>query len=81
FIAAVPALMTPVIIIGGMTFGWFTPTEAAIAACAWALKLGAFLYRSLSWKQLYKVTLDTVETTAGVLLIVAAASLFGWVLT
>ncbi|MFX5747677.1 TRAP transporter large permease subunit, partial [Acinetobacter baumannii] len=41
----------------------------------------AFLYRSLSWKQLYKVTLDTIETTAGVLLIVAAASLFGWVLT
>ncbi|QCI65905.1 TRAP transporter large permease [Phreatobacter stygius] len=81
FIAAVPALMTPVIIIGGMAFGWFTPTEAAIAACAWALMLGAFLYRSLSWKQLYKVTLDTVETTAGVLLIVAAASLFGWVLT
>ncbi|WP_163591071.1 TRAP transporter large permease subunit, partial [Klebsiella variicola] len=35
FIAAVPALMTPGIIIGGMTFGWFTPTEAAIAACAW----------------------------------------------
>ncbi|MGL4287131.1 MAG: TRAP transporter large permease [Phreatobacter sp.] len=81
FIAAVPALLTPVIIIGGMTFGWFTPTEAAIAACAWALMLGAFLYRSLSWKQLYKVTLDTIETTAGVLLIVAAASLFGWVLT
>jgi tripartite ATP-independent transporter DctM subunit len=66
---------------GGMTFGWFTPTEAAIAACAWAMILGVFLYRSLSFKQFYKVTLDTVETTAGVLLIVGAASLFGWVLT
>jgi tripartite ATP-independent transporter DctM subunit len=43
--------------------------------------LGVFLYRSLSFKQFYKVTLDTVETTAGVLLIVGAASLFGWVLT
>src|SRR3978361_1757185 len=43
FIAALPALMTPVIIVGGMTFGWFTPTEAAIAACAWALMLGIFL--------------------------------------
>ena len=64
-----------------MTFGWFTPTEAAIAACAWALILGFFLYRSLSLKQFYKVTMDTIETTAGVLLIVAAASLFGWVLT
>jgi tripartite ATP-independent transporter DctM subunit len=81
FIAALPALLTPVIIIGGMTFGWFTPTEAAVAACAWALMLGLLLYRSLSWKRLYKVTLDTIETTAAVLLIVAAASLFGWVLT
>ena len=64
-----------------MTFGWFTPTEAAIAACAWAMILGIFLYRTLSPKQFYKVTMDTIETTAGVLLIVAAASLFGWVLT
>ena len=37
FVAALPPLLTPVIIIGGMTFGWFTPTEAAIAACAWAM--------------------------------------------
>ncbi len=81
FVAALPALLTPMIIIGGMTFGWFTPTEAAIAACAWAIILGLFLYRSLSFKQFYKVTLDTIETTAAVLLIVAAASLFGWVLT
>ena len=64
-----------------MTFGWFTPTEAAIAACAWAIMLGIFLYGSLSLKQFYKVTMDTIETTAGVLLIVGAASLFGWVLT
>src|SRR5262245_59305895 len=46
FIAALPALLTPAIIIGGMTFGWFTPTEAAIAACAWAILLGIFLYRT-----------------------------------
>jgi tripartite ATP-independent transporter DctM subunit len=76
-----PALMTPLLIVGGMTFGWFTPTEAAIAACAWALILGTMLYRSMNLKQFYKVTMDTIETTAGVLLIVAAASLFGWVLT
>jgi tripartite ATP-independent transporter DctM subunit len=81
FIAAFPALLTPAIIVGGMTFGWFTPTEAAIAACAWAMMLGIFLYGSLSRKQFYKVTMDTIETTAGVLLIVGAASLFGWVLT
>ncbi len=81
FVAALPALLTPALIVGGMTFGWFTPTEAAIAACTWALILGIFLYRSLTLKQFYKVTMDTIETTAGVLLIVAAASLFGWVLT
>ncbi|MBV9955083.1 MAG: TRAP transporter large permease [Pseudolabrys sp.] len=81
FIAALPALLTPAIIIGGMTFGWFTPTEAAIAACAWALILGVFLYRTMTWKQFYKISMDTIETTAGVLLIVGAASLFGWVLT
>jgi tripartite ATP-independent transporter DctM subunit len=81
FIAALPPLLTPAIIMGGMTFGWFTPTEAAIAACAWAMILGIFLYRSLTFKQFYKVTMDTIETTAGVLLIVGAASLFGWVLT
>ncbi|MGB8428339.1 MAG: TRAP transporter large permease [Pseudolabrys sp.] len=81
FLAAFPALLTPAIIVGGMTFGWFTPTEAAIAACAWAMVLGIFLYRTLSPKQFYKVSMDTIETTAGVLLIVGAASLFGWVLT
>jgi len=81
FIAAAPALMTPAFIVGGMTFGWFTPTEAAIAACSWAILLGLFVYKSLSWKMFYKVTMDTIETTAGVLLIVGAASLFGWVLT
>jgi tripartite ATP-independent transporter DctM subunit len=81
FMAAFPALLTPAIIVGGMTFGWFTPTEAAIAACAWAMVLGIFLYRTLSPKQFYKVSMETIETTAGVLLIVGAASLFGWVLT
>src|SRR5678816_2831766 len=51
---SLPSVLTPAIIIGGMPFGWFTPTEAAIAACAWALILGVFLYRSLSLKQFYK---------------------------
>jgi tripartite ATP-independent transporter DctM subunit len=81
FISAFPALLTPAIIIGGMSFGLFTPTEAAVAACAWAMFLGAVLYRSLTWRQLYKVTMDTIETTAAVMIIVGAASLFGWVLT
>src|SRR4030088_82162 len=79
FIAATPALLTPAIIIGGMTFGWFTPTEAAIADCSWALILGVFLYRSLSLKQFYKVSMDTIETTAGDTLIGGAGLGFRWV--
>lgn len=81
FVRAFPALMTPALIIGGILFGVFTPTEAAVAACAWALFLGFGLYRSLNWKRFMRVSLDTVETTAAVLFIVAAASIFAWVLT
>ena len=73
--------MTPVLLIGGMTTGLFTPTEGAIAACVWALFLGLVWYRTLTWKMFVKVCLDTVETTATVLFIVAAASIFGWMLT
>jgi tripartite ATP-independent transporter DctM subunit len=151
FVHALPALMTPAIIIGGMSFGIFTPTEAAVAACMWALFLGlvfypvasqletigiplgrillvmtavlgvacwmaysgmvdpvriimgalflnmfasaaayAYLtwgrnivasYPPMSFKRFFKVSMDTIETTAAVLIIVGAASLFGWVLT
>ena len=78
---AVLPIMTPVLLIGGMTTGIFTPTEGAIAACIWAMVLGLAWYRTLSWKMFVKVCLDTVETTATVLFIVAAASIFGWMLT
>jgi len=78
---AVLPIMTPVLLIGGMTTGIFTPTEGAIAACLWAMILGFAWYRTLNWKMFVKVCLDTVETTATVLFIVAAASIFGWLLT
>jgi TRAP-type C4-dicarboxylate transport system permease large subunit len=78
---AVLPIMTPVLLIGGMTTGVFTPTEGAIAACLWAMLLGFAWYRTLSWKMFVKVCLDTVETTSTVLFIVAAASIFGWMLT
>ena len=64
-----------------MTTGLFTPTEGAIAACVWAMILGFVWYRTLNWKMFVKVCLDTVETTSTVLFIVAAASIFGWMLT
>ncbi|MGZ5185818.1 MAG: TRAP transporter large permease [Caldimonas sp.] len=74
-------IMTPVLLIGGMTTGLFTPTEGAIAACVWAMILGFAWYKTLNWKMFVKVCLDTVETTSTVLFIVAAASIFGWMLT
>lgn len=78
---AVLPIMTPVLLIGGMTTGIFTPTEGAIAACIWAMVLGFAWYRTLKFKMFVKVCLDTVETTSTVLFIVAAASIFGWMLT
>jgi len=78
---AVLPIMTPVLLIGGMTTGLFTPTEGAIAASVWAMVLGLFWYHTLSWKMFVKVSLDTVEMTATVMFIVAAASIFGWMLT
>ena len=79
--SAVMALLTPVLLIGGMTMGVFTPTEGAIAASMWALFLGLVWYRTLDWRRLIKISMDTIETTATVLFIVAAASIFGWLLT
>ena len=55
--SAVMALMTPVILIGGMTMGWFTPTEAAVAAVIWSLFLGLVRYRSMTFKSLAKAEL------------------------
>ena len=79
--SAVMALMAPVILIGGMTLGWFTPTEAAVAAVIWSLFLGMVRYRTMTVKTVAKATFDTIETTASVLFIVTAASIFAWLLT
>lgn len=78
---AVLPIMTPVLLIGGMTTGVFTATEGAIAACVWSLFLGVVWYRTMKLKKLVKVSMDTIETTSAVLFIVAAASIFGWMLT
>ena len=73
--------MTPVLLIGGMTTGVFTPTEAAIAATVYAMILGMFVYRTLSLRSFIKVSMETAETTAIILLIVAGASIFGYLIT
>jgi len=81
FKAAVLPLMTPVIIVGGIVSGAFTPTEAAVCAATYALLLGAFVYRTLNLRKLIAVSLETIETTASIMMIVGAASIFAWILT
>lgn len=78
---AILPLFTPIIIVGGILTGIFTPTEAAIAAVAYSLILGLFVYRTLNWKSLLHVSQETVETTASIMMIVAASSIFAWILT
>jgi C4-dicarboxylate transporter, DctM subunit len=74
------ALLTPGIILCGIIFGIFTPTEASVVACLYALFLGAAIYRELRWSDIPKILLDTAKQTAQVMWIVAAAGLFGWLL-
>jgi tripartite ATP-independent transporter DctM subunit len=74
-------LMTPVIIVGGISTGIFTPTEAAVAAVAYSMFLGIFVYRTLSLRNIIKVSQETIETTASILMIVATSTIFAWILT
>jgi len=71
----------PVIILGGILSGVFTPTEAAVVAVVYAFFLAAIVYRELKLRDLPKVAYFTVRTTGVVALVIAAASAFAWVLT
>ncbi len=77
----IPVAADPGLIVGGILSGAFTPTEAAVAACAWALVLGIVVYRTLTIRRFLRVSFDTIETTAVVLFVVGAASIFAWLLT
>ena len=74
-------LLMPVIILGGIYGGIFTPTEAAAVSAVYGLFVGLFVYRSLSLRDMKKILIDSASTTAVVMLITAAASLFAYVLT
>ena len=78
---ALPALLMPVIIIGGIVGGVFTTTESAAVAVVYALFVGFFVTRRLTWTLVYKAMLQTALVTSAALLIVAMASLFAWLLT
>ncbi len=75
------ALVMPVIVLGGIRLGVFTPTEAAVVAAAYALLVGLFVYRELKLRDLYAVFLSAAKVTSVVLFLVAAALVTSWLIT
>ncbi len=80
FLVALPALMTPVIIIGGKIFGWFTATESACIAVLYAAVLSILVYRELSFAGLRAALVDTGKLAGVTLFCVGTASAFGWMM-
>lgn len=81
FVPAAPAIMAPMILIVGMLAGFFTPTEIASVTVAYAVLISALFYRDLTWAGLISASLETIRASAAILLIVAVAALFGWILS
>ncbi len=81
FKPAFPAIVAPVILIAGMLLGFFTPTEIASVTVAYAILISALFYRELTVKGLLDAAFETIRASAGILLIVAVAALFGWILS
>lgn len=80
-VKAVPALMLIVLILVGIRFGIFTPTEASVVAVFYALVCGKWIYRTLEWKALPAIAARSALLTASVLLVMASSAAFAWVLT
>ncbi len=80
FLVSIPALITPVIIVGGKIFGWFTATESACVAVLYAGALSLFVYREMDLKGLYSALGETGRLAAVALFCVGTASAFGWML-
>lgn len=81
FLDGIWALLLPVLIIGGLKMGIFTPTEAAAVAAVYALFISLFVYRELKVRDLFKVFLDAGRTSAVVMFLVAAALVSSWLMT
>lgn len=78
---SLPALFMPILIIGGIRFGIFTPTEAGAFAVVYALVISLFVYKEMKWKDLADVFLEGAKSTRLVMFIVASASAVGWLIT
>lgn len=81
FVKSIPALLTPIIILGGIYGGIFTPTEAGAAACFYALLVGKFYYKSLKMSDMKGILMRSAVTAATILLIIGCISIFSYVLT
>ena len=78
FVKAIPALLAPVIILGGLRSGLFTPTEAAVVAVTYGLLIGTFVYRQLNWSSLIEMFNEAVKISGIVLIIISLAGIFAW---
>jgi tripartite ATP-independent transporter DctM subunit len=81
FKPAFPAIVAPVILIAGMLVGFFTPTEIASVTVLYAILISSLFYRELTWRGVLDAAYETIGASAGILLIVAVAALFGWILS
>ena len=75
------SLLAPIVILGGIYGGLFTPTEAAGVACIYAIVVSMFIYRELTWQQLWVITVESSALIAQILIIVGAAGAFAWLIT
>lgn len=80
-VRAFPALLAPILVLGGIRFGVVTPTEAGVVACVYGLFLGLFIYRELNWRALIGVLEESVVATAVPMLIIASSASFGFALS
>ena len=78
FFKAIPALLLPIIILGGIYSGMLTPTESSAIAVVWSLITGMFIYREVSIKDLYQIFLDSAKGSAMILFIIATSTSFAW---
>lgn len=79
FVEAIPAILLPVIILGGIYSGLLTPTESAAVAVVWALIAGMFIYREIATKDLIPIFLDSAKGSAMILFIIATSTAFSWI--
>ena len=75
------ALLTPITLLGGIITGYFTPTESAGVALVWSIFITRFVYRSVSFRSLFAMFCEAAEYVGVIMIIVAAANVFGWLIT